>query len=85
MTTRVDADALTRIYAKWLTHCYPNSAADRLKWMYDFNRLNLSYGDGKDFDMFVWGSGGHIRRENGKRFIHFFDDSDATMFLLRWS
>ena len=84
-TMRIDSETLLTIYKKWLTHCYPNSAAEKLRWIYEIERLNLSYGDGRDFDLFIWGSGGHIRQEYGKRYLEFFDERDATFFLLRWT
>jgi hypothetical protein len=40
---------------------------------------------GKDFDDYVWGSGGRIYQEHGKRYAEFFEDTDLTMFLLKWS
>ena len=85
MTTRVNSDTLDEIYKKWLNHRYPADVAHQ-KFRYNhIDRVNLTYSHGKEFDLFVWECGGHIRKENRKRYIHFFNDEDATMFLLRWT
>jgi len=72
------------MWLKWLHYCFPNQVA-KLAWSTHIDRVNLSYGNGKDFDEYVWGCGGHIRQEKGRRHLEFFNDEDATMFVLKWA
>ena len=86
MSNRIESDALNEIYSKWVIKNYPANAKNHsLYWNNHIDRVNLTYAQGKAFDEFVWQSGGHIRQENGRRYVEFFDDLDATMFLLKWS
>jgi hypothetical protein len=80
---RINSDALQAVYKKWLDQYYP--AGHPFSWGDHIDRVNLKYTHGKAFDEFVWTCGGHIRQENSRRFLEFFNDEDATMFMLRWS
>jgi hypothetical protein len=79
---RVGPDTLNDIYVKWQNNCGLNL---RVSYWNDIHRVSLKYGVGKDFDDYVWGSGGRIYQEHGKRYAEFFEDTDLTMFLLKWS
>jgi hypothetical protein len=81
---RIESDSLNEMWQKWLRHRFP-SQIDQLRWSDHIDRVNLKYGRGKDFDEFVWSCGGHIRQQNGKRYLEFFNDEDAIMFTLRWA
>jgi hypothetical protein len=81
--TRIESEALQLIYKKWLNHHYSNDDV-KLSWGNYIDRVNLGYSHGKAFDEFVWSCGGHIRQENSRRYLEFFNDEDAIMFLLRW-
>jgi hypothetical protein len=81
---RIDSDSLNEMWKKWLHYCFPDQIG-QLAWSEHIDRVNLKWGRGKDFDQFVWGCGGYIRQENGRRHLEFFDESNATMFALRWA
>jgi hypothetical protein len=82
---RISSEISFDIYKRWLVHCYPETGHERLKWTRNFEQLKLHYGDGRDFDLFVFGCGGAIRQEHHKRFIEFADSSNMTLFVLRWA
>ena len=81
---RIESESLNEMWQKWLHQCFPHHI-NKLAWNDHIDRVNLAHGRGRDFDQFVWTCGGYIRQENGKRHLEFFEDEDATMFVLRWS
>ena len=81
---RIESDALNEMWQKWLHKRFPDQIGN-LAWVDHIDRVNLKYGRGRDFDQFVWSSGGYLRQEFGRRHLEFFEDKDATLFLLRWS
>lgn len=81
---RIESDRLNEIFQNWLHHQFPSQIGNFL-WSDHIDRVNLKYGRGKDFDQFVWTCGGYLRQENGRRHLEFFEDEDATMFVLKWS
>jgi hypothetical protein len=86
MSPRIESDTLNVIFQKWLIQNYPNQDKGSTRsYFYHIDRVNLKYGEGKEFDLFVWQNGGIIRREDRHRYAEFFEDSNLTAFLLRWS
>lgn len=81
---RIESDTLNEMWQKWLHKRFPDQIGN-LAWIDHIDRVNLKYGRGRDFDQFVWSSGGYLRQEFGRRHLEFFEDKDATIFLLRWS
>jgi hypothetical protein len=81
---RIESDTLNEMWQKWLHKRFPDQIGN-LAWVDHIDRVNLKYGRGRDFDQFVWSSGGYLRQEFGRRHLEFFEDKDATIFLLRWS
>ena len=76
---RIESDQLNSIYTRWLAFHGFND-----KWYSHFDQTNLRYGPGKGFDEFVWKGGGHIRKEHGRRFAEFFEESEMIMFSLKY-
>jgi hypothetical protein len=83
MKPRIEPETVTAIYKSWLRACGLDGESLSY-WSNDIHRVNLSFGNPKHFDEYVWGCGGRIYQENGKRYIEFFEDSNLTMFLLKW-
>lgn len=81
MPERIASDALEKIFQRWFVVNYPGVPTYTIQHI---DRINLSYGPGKEFDNFVWQQGGHIRKENYHRYAEFFNESDMTMFLLKY-
>lgn len=81
-THRVYPEQLNDIYKKWVA---PKLDRPVHNYSDDVNVVSMRYGFGKQFDEYVWESGGHIRQESGKRYAEFFKAEDLTMFILRHS
>jgi hypothetical protein len=82
MKYRIESEALEKIFQSWFEKTYPGVPTYTIQHI---DRINLFYGPGKEFENFVWQQGGHIRKENKRRYAEFFEDRDLTMFLLRWT
>lgn len=80
---RIESDKLNKMWEKWLRLRFPEQSGP-LPWADHIDRVNLKYGRGRDFDHFVWSQGGYLRQECGRRHLEFFDDANATLFMLRW-
>lgn len=77
---RIESEQLDRIFQKWLDH-YNNGQSS--VWHDHVDHVNLRYGAGKSFDLYVWECGGRLGKEYGHRYAEFFDDVNLTMFVLR--
>lgn len=80
---RIESDKLNEMWQKWLRLRFPEQNGP-LSWGDHIDRVNLRYGRGRDFDEFVWTCGGYLRQECGRRHLEFFEEKDATIFVLRW-
>ena len=79
---RIESEPLNAIYQRWAL-ANGGSKANYSFYDRDFNRVNLTYGLGKQFDEYLWACGGRIGKEHGKRYAEFFEESDMIMFSLR--
>lgn len=79
---RIGPDALDTIYKNWKSYC--GDASHVGHWS-NIHNANLGYGLAREFDLYLWGCGGFMVQDNGKRYAEFFDEHNLTMFLLRWS
>ena len=80
MKPRIHSEQLESIFRKWV-----GPTTNNTRWVDHIDRVNLNWGVGKQFDLYVWENGGRIGKEYGKRYAEFFDDHNLTMFILRWS
>lgn len=81
MSNIVDNATLRGIFKRWLAELN----IDLRYQSSDIDRASLRWGTARDFDLYVWGCGGRIVQENGKRHLDFFEEHDLIVFLLRWS
>lgn len=80
MSNIVDNEKLRKIYKRWQTELKVETRFESS----DIDRTSLRWGTARDFDLYVWGCGGRIAQENGKRHLDFFEEHDLLLFLLRW-
>lgn len=79
---RIESEQLDAIYRKWVLD-NGGHKSNYFSYDRDVNRVNLTYGLGKQFDEYLWACGGRIGKEHGKRYAEFFEESDMIMFSLR--
>lgn len=79
---RIGPETLSNIYKKWLQQC---GLLEESYWSNDIHRATLAYGSPKEFDDYVWGCGGRIYQYHGQRYVEFSDNTDLTLFLLKWA
>lgn len=85
MKHRIESEQLNLIFIKWAKVHTKITDTDRNLYLNHIDRINLRYGPGKEFDDYLWAHGGRITRENRRRYAEFFEDSDLTMFMLKWA
>jgi hypothetical protein len=77
---RIESEQLNAIFQKWAEN---NGRKASGHWVDHFDRVNLRYGSGQQFDHYVWSCGGRIGTEYSKRYAEFFEDANLTIFVLR--
>ena len=77
----VDQGLLDKVWSKWLTS--KGSSPRTLYLSRTYTNISRNIPIAKQFEDWLWQEGAMIKRENKKCYLQFFNDDDATMFVLR--
>lgn len=80
MPGRISYADSDKIWKKWAKDKYPN-----VIWHPDLNRVSRRSPSFVEFDNMLFAYGGLVRQENHKKYFEFFNEEDATAFILTYA
>lgn len=80
-------DLLTHIWRAWLAEFHKPvrpTANDMFYRQVPFHRISRRDPTCQRFENWLFHNGAEVRQIDGERYLHFFAEDRATLFLLRW-
>lgn len=80
--TVLGPDILNSIWIKWYRTAYKIQRISVID--NDYSHVPRAAHHAQIFEKWLWKQGAEIRRKNKKCYLHFFDEQNATFFMLKW-